>query len=352
MNRQDFPALELKIHGKPLAFLDNGASTQKPSVVIDGMSTFYRESYANVHRGAYTLSEKATAAFEKVRIKVQKFINAPDSKEIIFTKGTTEGINLIASTFGRTNVKEGDEILISAMEHHSNIVPWQMLCEEKKAHLKIIPMNTQGVLLLDEYEALLSHKTKLVAITHVSNALGTINPVKEMIHIAHGKNIPVLVDGAQAIPHIPVNVQDLDCDFYVFSGHKIYGPTGIGILYGKEKLLDAMPPYQGGGDMIKTVTFGKTLYNTLPYKFEAGTPHIEGVIGLGAALDYVLGLGLEKIQAYEKTLLAHGTQALLSFPGIRIIGTAKEKGAILSFVMEGVHPHDIATILEIGRAHV
>lgn len=344
--RQQFPALTLKINGKPLVFLDNGASTQKPAVVIDGMSTFYRESYANVHRGAYTLSEKATNAFEKARVKVQKFINAKNSKEIIFTKGTTDGINLVAATFGRHNVKEGDEILISAMEHHSNIVPWQMLCEEKKANLKIIPMSTHGVLLLDEYEKLLSSKTKLVAITQVSNALGTINPIKEMIQSAHKKNIPVLIDGAQALPHMKVDVQDLDCDFYVFSGHKIYGPTGIGILYGKEKILDAMPPYQGGGDMIRSVTFEKTTYNHLPYKFEAGTPAIVEAYGLGLALDYVSEIGLDKIAEHERQLLLYATEKISKIPEVKIYGTAQEKSGILSFTIEGVHPHDTATILD------
>lgn len=344
--RQQFPALALKINGKPLVFLDNGASTQKPAVVIDGMSQFYHASYANVHRGAYTLSEKATNAFEKARVKVQKFINAKNSKEIIFTKGTTDGINLVAATFGRHNVKEDDEILISAMEHHSNIVPWQMLCEEKNAKLKIIPMSTDGVLLLDEYEKLLSPKTKLVAITQVSNALGTINPIKEMIQSAHKKNIPVLIDGAQALPHMKVDVQDLDCDFYVFSGHKIYGPTGIGILYGKEKKLEAMPPYQGGGDMIRSVTFKKTTYNHLPYKFEAGTPAIVEAYGLGLALDYVSEIGLDKIAKHEQTLLAYANDQIAKIPEVTVYGNAQEKSGILSFTIKDVHPHDIATILD------
>ena len=344
--RKDFPIFTQSIHGKPLVYFDNAATTQKPQAVIDAMLRYYQTQNANVHRGVHYLSEIATSLYEASRVKIQRFLNAREFKEIIFTRGATEGINLVAQSYGRTHLKRGDEVIISGLEHHSNIVPWQILCEQTGAVLREIPVSDQGELLLEEYERLLSKRTKIVAVGHMSNALGTVNPVKRIIQMARRWNARVLVDGAQAVPHLPVDVQDLDCDFYVFSGHKIYGPTGIGALYGKAELLESMPPYQSGGDMISYVTFGKTLYNTLPYKFEAGTPHIEGVIGLGAALDYVLGLGLEKIQAYEKTLLAHGTQALLSFPGIRIIGTAKEKGAILSFVMEGVHPHDIATILD------
>ena len=344
--RKDFPIFAQSIHGKPLVYFDNAATTQKPQAVIDAMLYYYQAQNANVHRGVHYLSEIATSLYEASRVKIQRFLNAREFKEVIFTRGATEGINLVAQSYGRTHLKRGDEVIISGLEHHSNIVPWQILCEQTGAVLREIPVSDQGELLLEEYERLLSKRTKIVAVGHMSNALGTVNPVKRIIQMARRWNARVLVDGAQAVPHLPVDVQDLDCDFYVFSGHKIYGPTGIGALYGKAELLESMPPYQSGGDMISYVTFGKTLYNTLPYKFEAGTPHIEGVIGLGAALDYVLGLGLEKIQAYEKTLLAHGTQALLSFPGIRIIGTAKEKGAILSFVMEGVHPHDIATILD------
>ena len=344
--RKDFPIFAQSIHGKPLVYFDNAATTQKPQAVIDAMLYYYQAQNANVHRGVHYLSEIATSLYEASRVKIQRFLNAREFKEVIFTRGATEGINLVAQSYGRTHLKRGDEVIISGLEHHSNIVPWQILCEQTGAVLREIPVSDQGELLLEEYERLLSKRTKIVAVGHMSNALGTVNPVKRIIQMARRWNARVLVDGAQAVPHLPVDVQDLDCDFYVFSGHKIYGPTGIGALYGKAGLLECMPPYQSGGDMISYVTFGKTLYNTLPYKFEAGTPHIEGAIGLGAALDYVLGLGLEKIQAYEKTLLDHGTRALSSFPGIRIIGTAKEKGAILSFVMEGVHPHDIATILD------
>ena len=344
--RKDFPIFTQSIHGKPLVYFDNAATTQKPQAVIDAMLRYYQTQNANVHRGVHYLSEIATSLYEASRVKIQRFLNAREFKEVIFTRGATEGINLVAQSYGRTHLKRGDEVIISGLEHHSNIVPWQILCEQTGAVLREIPVSDQGELLLEEYERLLSKRTKIVAVGHMSNALGTVNPVKRIIQMARRWNARVLVDGAQAVPHLPVDVQDLDCDFYVFSGHKIYGPTGIGALYGKAGLLECMPPYQSGGDMISYVTFGKTLYNTLPYKFEAGTPHIEGAIGLGAALDYVLGLGLEKIQAYEKTLLDHGTRALSSFPGIRIIGTAKEKGAILSFVMEGVHPHDIATILD------
>lgn len=344
--RKDFPILSQTVHGKPLVYFDNAATTQKPQPVIDAILHYYQSQNANVHRGVHSLSEKATGLYEAARIKAQKFLNARESKEIIFVRGATEGINLVANSYGKMYVRKGDEIIISGLEHHSNIVPWQILCEQTGAVLREIPVSDEGELLIEEYERLLCKRTKLVAVGHMSNALGTINPVKKMIEMAHRWNARVLVDGAQAVPHLPVDVQALDCDFYVFSGHKIYGPTGIGALYGRAELLAAMPPYQSGGDMISYVTFGKTFYNTLPYKFEAGTPHIEGVIALGAALDYVNAVGLERIEAYERELLIYGTKALQAFPGVKIIGTAKNKGAILSFVMDAVHPHDIATILD------
>ena len=344
--RQDFPILREKIHGKPLVYLDNAATSQKPQVVIDAVNRYYLAENSNVHRGVHFLSEQATQAYEGARVKVKRFLNAADPREIIFVRGTTEGINLVAQSYGRTRIKAGDEIIISTMEHHSNIVPWQMLCEDKGAVLRVVPINDDGELLVDEYERLLNARTKFVSVTHVSNVLGTINPVKQIIEMAHRRSVPVLIDGAQAAPHFTVDVQDLDCDFYVFSGHKVLGPTGIGILYGKADLLEGMPPYQGGGEMIRAVTFEKTLYKTLPYKFEAGTPHIAGVIGLGVAIDYLRGIGLERIAAYERELLAYGTKALSAIPGVRIIGTAKEKASVLSFVLDGVHPHDIGTILD------
>ena len=344
--RADFPILSRQVHGLPLVYLDNAATAQKPQAVIDAISHYYAFDNANIHRGVHLLSEFATDAYEAARLTVQRFLNAEDRREIIFVRGATEAINLVAQTYGRVHVGAGDEIIISAMEHHSNIVPWQMLCEEKGARLRIAPINDNGELLLDEFEALMSSKTKLVAITHVSNALGTVNPISRVVEIAHRWNVPVLVDGAQAVPHAPVDIRALDCDFYVFSGHKVYGPTGIGVLYGKREFLDAMPPYQGGGDMIRSVTFEKTLYNQLPYKFEAGTPHIAGAIGLGAALDYLTGIGLEDVRAHEQELLAYGTEALNSVPGLRLIGTAKEKAGVLSFVMADIHPHDIGTILD------
>ncbi|HXO88116.1 MAG TPA: cysteine desulfurase [Candidatus Acidoferrales bacterium] len=344
--RADFPILETMVHGKPLVYLDNAATSQKPRAVIDAIMRYYQGTNANVHRGVHYLSETATEGYEGARKIAQQFINAAHSREIIFVRGTTEGINLVAHTFGRTRIGAGDEILITAMEHHSNIVPWQILCEEKGAKLRVAPINDNGELLLDEYANLLSAKTKLVAVTHVSNALGTINPLKRMVELAHAHNVPVLVDGAQAVPHIKVDVQALDCDFYTFSGHKVYAPTGIGVLYGKAALLESMPPYQGGGDMISSVTFERTTYNKLPYKFEAGTPDIAGVIGLGAALTYVENLGIENIGAHEHDLLGYATAALSAIPGVRIIGTAKEKAAVVSFVIEGVHPHDIGTILD------
>ncbi|MBI4737671.1 MAG: cysteine desulfurase [candidate division NC10 bacterium] len=344
--RQDFPALQVKVHGKPLVYLDNAATSQKPQVVIDRITRYYLSENSNIHRGVHFLSDLATQAYESTRDRLRQFLNAAHDREIIFTRGTTEGINLVAHSFGRSRVRAGDEIVISAMEHHSNIVPWQILCEEKGATLRVIPINDAGELLLEEYERLLCDRTRLVAVTYVSNALGTVNPVKPMIATAHRRGIPVLVDGAQAAPHLAVDVQDLDCDFYAFSGHKLYGPTGIGILYGKADLLESMPPYQGGGDMISAVTFERTLYNSLPYKFEAGTPHIAGVIGLGAAIEYVQRIGLPRIAAYEADLLAYGTELLSAIPGLRIIGTAREKASVLSFVLDGIHAHDTGTILD------
>jgi cysteine desulfurase/selenocysteine lyase len=344
--RADFPILQQTVHGKPLVYLDNAATSQKPRAVIDAIVRYYEGTNANIHRGVHFLSERATEDYEAVRETVREFINAAHSREIIFVRGATEGINLVAQTFGRANIQSGDEVLITAMEHHSNIVPWQILCDEKGAKLRVAPINDEGELLLDEFAKLLGPRTKLAAVTHVSNALGTINPLKRMVELAHARNVPVLVDGAQAVPHMKVDVQALDCDFYTFSGHKVYGPTGIGVLYGKSDLLNAMPPYQGGGDMISSVTFNKTTYNKLPYKFEAGTPDIAGVIGLGAALDYVNGLGIERIGAHEHDLLVYATEALSAIPDVRVIGTAKEKAAVVSFIIEGVHPHDIGTILD------
>ncbi|MCD2453201.1 cysteine desulfurase [Methylicorpusculum oleiharenae] len=344
--RLDFPILEEKIRNKPLVYLDNAASCQKPNAVIDTISHVYRHDYANVHRGVHTLSVRSTDKFENAREKIRAFINADSTKEIIFTKGATESINLVAQTYGKANLKPGDEILITAMEHHSNIVPWQMLCEQTGALLKVAPINQQGELIFTEFEKLLGDKTRLVAVVHMSNALGTINPVKKIIDLAHNRYIPVLLDGAQAIPHMAVDVQALDCDFYVFSGHKLYGPSGVGVLYGKRALLEAMPPYQGGGDMIRKVTFEETEYNSLPYKFEAGTPSIADVIGLGAAIDYLNDIGMDTIAAYEAELLAYATEKARQIKGLRIIGEAAEKGAILSFVLDGIHPHDIGTMLD------
>lgn len=344
--REDFPILKQQVHGKPLVYFDNAATSQKPQVVIDTLNRYYATENANIHRGIHFLSELATAEYEETRNKVKRFLNASESREIIFVRGTTEGINLVAQSYGRRFFREGDEVVISAMEHHSNIVPWQMLCEQVGARLRVIPMNHDGELLLDEYERLLGAKTKLVSVAHVSNALGTINPIGRIIESAHRRNIPVLVDGAQAAPHMKVDVQELDCDFYAFSGHKLFGPTGIGILYGKARHLEAMPPYQGGGDMISLVTFEKTHYNVIPFKFEAGTPHIAGVIGLGAAIDYVSGIGLDAVASYEGEVLAYATAQLSTIKGLRIIGRAKEKASVLSFVLEGVHPHDIGTVLD------
>jgi cysteine desulfurase / selenocysteine lyase len=344
--RRDFPVLHQKVHGKPLVYLDNAATTQKPLAVIEAIQHYYLHDNSNIHRGVHTLSERATEAYERVRETARKFLNAASTKEIIFVRGTTEAINLVAQTYGRKNIGSGDEIVITALEHHSNIVPWQMLCEEKGAILRVAPINDQGELLLEDFEKLLNAKTKIVAIAHLSNALGTINPVREIIRMAHARNIPVLVDGAQAAPRLQVDVQALDCDFYAISGHKLYGPTGIGILYGKTKLLEAMPPWQGGGDMIASVTFDKTVYNRLPYKFEAGTPNIADTIGLGAAIDYLNHLGLEEIERHEADLLAYATESVGAISDVRIIGTAREKAGVLSFVMGEIHPHDIGTILD------
>ncbi|MEK6373764.1 MAG: cysteine desulfurase [Acidobacteriota bacterium] len=344
--REDFPILHRTVRGKPLIYLDNAATTQKPNAVIDRIVRYYREENSNVHRGVHYLSEVATAAYEGARTTVKRFLNARDEKEIVFTRGTTEAINLVASSWGGNNVREGDEVLISALEHHSNIVPWQLLCDSKGAKLRIIPVDDAGDLLLDEYEKLLTPRTRIVAVGHASNALGTINPIKRMIAMAHANGSLVLIDGAQGVPHLRVDVRDLDCDFYAFSGHKVYGPTGIGALYAKQELLEAMPPYQGGGDMILSVSFEKTTYNALPYKFEAGTPNIEGVVGLAAALDYVASLGLENIAAHEQDLLHYATACLGEIDGLHFIGTAKEKASVISFTLEGVHPHDIGTILD------
>jgi cysteine desulfurase/selenocysteine lyase len=344
--REDFPVLKQKVHGKPLTYLDNAATAQKPLAVIAAIRKFYEVDCANIHRGVHELSQRSTAAYEQTRLKVKQFLNARSKGELIFVRGATEGINLVAGSWGRKNAKAGDEIVISAMEHHSNIVPWQMLCEEKGAKLRVIPIDDRGELLMEEYAKLLGPRTRMVAVAHVSNALGTINPVREIVEMAHKAGALALVDGAQAAPHMRVDVQALDADFYAFSGHKLFGPTGSGMLYGKSKLLNAMPPYQGGGDMIRSVTFEKTTYNELPYKFEAGTPNIAGGIGLGAAVDYVNRIGLDKIGAYEHELLVYGTQALSAIPGLRLIGTARQKAAVLSFVMEGIHPHDIGTVLD------
>ena len=344
--REDFPILKETVNGKPLVYLDNAATSQKPQAVIDALVNYYMTENSNVHRGVHTLSQKATDAYEGAREKVRQFINAEHDKEIIFVRGTTEGINLVAQTYGRTHIGAGDEIIVTAMEHHSNIVPWQMLCEEKGAYLKVIPINDDGELLLDEYEKLLSPRTKLVSIVHQSNALGTINPVEQVIELAHSRGIPVLLDGAQAVAHVPIDVTRLGCDFYAFSGHKLYGPTGVGVLYGRAELLDAMPPYQGGGEMIRSVSFEKTLYNVIPNKFEAGTQNIAGSIGLGVAIDYVNSVGMNNIAAYENELLAYGTERLSEIEPVRLIGTARHKGSILSFVMDTAHPHDVGTILD------
>jgi cysteine desulfurase / selenocysteine lyase len=345
--RHHFPLLRQLVNGKPLVYFDNAATSQKPQAVIDAMVQYYETVNSNIHRGVHYLSERATEAYESVRVKVRDFINAGDQKEIIFVRGATEAINLVAHSFGRRFIRPGDEVLISEMEHHSNIVPWQILCESLDAKLRVIPMNDRGELMVDAYEQLLGERTKIVGITHVSNALGTINPIREMIATAHARNIPVLIDGAQAVPHIRVDVRALDCDFYAFSAHKMFGPTGVGVLYGKQKWLEAMPPYQGGGDMIKSVTFEKTIYNDLPHKFEAGTPNIGGGIGLGAAIDYLNELDPDAMQQLEHELLAYATERILTVPGVRIFGTAEKKAGVLSFALEGIHPHDIGTILDV-----
>lgn len=344
--RGDFPILRQTVNGNPLVYLDNGATSQKPQSIIDAIVNYYTTTNSNVHRGVHTLSQQATDGYEGARAKIQKFINAGDEKEVIYTRNTTEGINLVAHSYGRKNIGPGDDIIVSNMEHHSNIVPWQMLCEENGANLLVVPIDDTGELIMDEYQKMLSPKTKLVSITHVSNALGTILPAKQIVKMAHDVGSPVLLDGAQAVPHMPVDMQDIDCDFYVFSGHKLFGPTGIGVLYGKSEYLEAMPPFLGGGEMIKSVTFEKTIYNDLPYKFEGGTPDIAGAIGLGAAIDYVTNLGFDQIMAHEDELLRYGTEALSAIDGVRIVGTAVDKAGILSFVMDKAHPHDIGTILD------
>jgi cysteine desulfurase/selenocysteine lyase len=343
---EDFPILNQKVYNKRLVYLDNAATSQKPLTVLDAIQKYYREYNSNVHRGIHKLSELATYQFEQARENIAKFINAKNNYEIVFVRGTTEGINLVAHSFGQLKIKPGDEILITEMEHHSNIVPWQLICEQRGASLRILPINDNGELLIDKFSKLANEKTKLFALTHVSNALGTINPVVTLIGLAHQLQIPVLIDGAQAVSHFSVDVQELDCDFYVFSGHKLYAPTGIGVLYGKEKFLEAMPPYQGGGDMISKVTFEKTTYNCLPYKFEAGTPNIEGVIGLNAAIEYLKKIGMGSVYKYELELYHYATEKLKQFPNLRLIGTAHEKAAVISFCLGMIHPHDIGTILD------
>lgn len=344
--RRDFPILDQKVGKFPLTYLDNAATSQKPQAVISVVEKYYREDNANIHRGVHMLSERATDHYEGARKRIQKYLNARNTHEIIFTRGTTEAINLVAQSYGRKNIQKGDEILITHMEHHSNIVPWHLLCEQTGAVLKVAPINDQGELILEEFEKLISEKTKLVSVVHVSNSLGTINPVKEIIALAHARNIPVLIDGAQALPHLKIDVQALDCDFYAFSGHKVFGPTGIGVLYGKEALLEAMPPYQGGGDMIRTVSLEGSTFNHLPYKFEAGTPNISGTIGLGAAIDYINSIDFAAAIQHEHELLQYADDALSSIPGLRKIGTAQQKASVCSFVIEGVHPHDLGTILD------
>ena len=344
--RRDIPILATKVYGKPLVYLDNAASAQKPLAVIEAERDVYERCYANIHRGVHWLSVHATDAYDAAREKARKFVNAREAHEIVFLRGTTEAVNLVAQTYGRRNVGAGDEILITGLEHHSNIVPWQMLCEEKGARLSVVPLDEAGDIDLDTLERMLTARTKLVSVAHLSNALGTVLPVKRIAELAHARGIPVFVDGAQAVPRMPVDVRDLDCDFYAFSSHKIYGPTGVGVLYGKTALLETMPPWQGGGDMIRSVTFEKTTYNALPYKFEAGTPNIAGGIAFGAALDYVSGVGLDRIAAHEHDLLSDATAKLSAIEGLKVIGTAREKAGVLSFVLDGVHPHDIGTVLD------
>jgi cysteine desulfurase/selenocysteine lyase len=344
--RADFPALHQEAHGKPLVYLDNAATTQKPQPVIDAVRSFYERDCANVHRGVHALSQRATVAYENARSAIKKHLGANDSREIVFTRGTTEAINLVAASFVRPRLNPGDEVLISAMEHHSNIVPWQLLCEERKAKLMVVPIDDDGDIILDEYERLLTDRTRIVALVHVSNALGTVNPVRKMIEIAHSRDVPVLLDGAQAVPHLAVDVTELDCDFFAFSAHKVYGPTGIGALYGKRSHLLEMVPYQGGGDMILSVSFDETIYNEPPHRFEAGTPNIEGAIGLAAALSYIDALGLDVVAAHEADLLARATQMVTEIGGVRLIGNARHRAGALSFVMDGIHPHDVGTILD------
>ena len=344
--REDFPILQRLVREHRLVYLDSAATTQKPRAVLDALARYYAHGNANIHRGVYVLSEEATAAYDAARVKVQRFLNAAASREIIFTRNTTESINLVAQSFGRRNIGPGDEIVITHMEHHSNIVPWQLLCEQVGARLRVAPIDDTGTLQLDELERLIGPRTRLVSVVHLSNSLGTINPVGDIVAMARARGIPVLIDGSQAVYHMPVDVQALGCDFYVCTGHKLYGPTGIGVLYGREALLEQMPPYQGGGDMIRSVTFEKTTYADLPHKFEAGTPHIAGAVGLGAATDYIQGIGFEALQEHESDLLAYGTAALADVKGLRIIGTAASKASILAFVMKGAHPHDVGTIVD------
>ena len=344
--RADFPILERRVREHRLVYLDNAATTQKPRAVLDALARYYDSGNANIHRGVYTLSEEATAAYDAARVKVQRFLNARAAREIVFTRNSTESINLVAHSFGRRQVGPGDEILITHMEHHSNIVPWQILCEQVGARLRVAPIDDSGTLQLDAFERLLGPRTKLVSVVHLSNSLGTINPVREIVGMAKRRGVPVLIDGSQAVYHMPVDVQALDCDFYAFTGHKLYGPTGVGVLWGREEWLERMPPYQGGGDMIRSVTFEKTTYADLPHKFEAGTPHVAGVIGLGAAVDYLTGVGFDAIAPHEADLLAYGTAALSEVRGLRLIGTAARKASILAFVMKGAHPHDVGTIVD------
>ena len=344
--RADFPILERRVREHRLVYLDNAATTQKPRAVLDALARYYDNGNANIHRGVYTLSEEATAAYDAARVKVQRFLNARAAREIVFTRNSTESINLVAHSFGRRQVGPGDEILITHMEHHSNIVPWQILCEQVGARLRVAPIDDSGTLQLDDFERLLGPRTKLVSVVHLSNSLGTINPVREIVGMAKRRGVPVLIDGSQAVYHMPVDVQALDCDFYAFTGHKLYGPTGVGVLWGREEWLERMPPYQGGGDMIRSVTFEKTTYADLPHKFEAGTPHVAGVIGLGAAVDYLTGVGFDAIAPHEADLLAYGTAALSEVRGLRLIGTAARKASILAFVMKGAHPHDVGTIVD------
>ena len=344
--REDFPVLTEEVHGKPLAYLDNAATAQKPRAVVQRLARYYETENSNIHRGVHRLSEKATQAYEDARGTVRRFVNAAEDREVVFVRGATEAINLVARCYGGARLQAGDEVVISAMEHHSNIVPWQLVCQEKGARLRVVPIDDRGDMVLEEYHRLLGPKTRMVALPHVSNALGTVNPVKELIRAAHGVGAPVLIDGAQGAPHAVVDVRDLDCDFYAFSGHKLYGPTGVGVLYGKADLLEAMPPYQGGGDMILSVSFEKTEYNVLPYKFEAGTPHIAGVIGLGAAVEYLEALGLDAVAAHEDRLLAHALERLARTPGVRFVGTPERRASLVSFLLDGVHAHDVGTILD------